>query len=500
MRRQPHPVIGLSEGLDASMQPSLLTDLKSPSLKEVYFHKGILKKDFGFSVFASTLAERPMLLYTYIQSTGTRILIAVTVDKAYQYNTTTEVWDLIADSTVFTGDEDDRFNACTMNDLFIVTNGKDAIQKWTGAAWAVLGGLTLIKADLAVPFYTYLLLLNTLEDGTRCPFRVRWSDTADPETWSGGNSGFFDMSDTQDVIIGWGMIHDRLYIFKDSSIWEVYYVGGSDIFKYRNVIKGTGTRSAGSIVNIEEILIFLGDDNFYKFDGAHTTPIGNEVVPIVCQAEGKEVNSKMLHRVSSTYSVITRDYKIALPTISNEPELILKYDLKTGVWTRRNKQYTTCFGLDYASDRTAWGAATGTWGGGDWDKAWDFQSIPPETPLVLYGLSTGVFHKDDRVTKSTETLVWESKDFVFGQASRITGFHISAKGDDFEMSHSFDAGLTWSINVILSPDSLEFTDLFYPMNDTTVQVRVRLRTSNENLEVRWVIPWFVKRKRSKEAY
>ena len=72
--------------------------------------------------------------------------------------------------------------------------------------------------------------------------------------------------------------------------------------------------------------------------------------------------------------------------------------------------------------------------------------------------------------------------------------------DDFEMSHSFDGGLTWSINVVLSPDSLEFTDLFYPMNDTIIQVRARLRTSNENLEVRWVIPWFVKRKRSKEAY
>ena len=136
MRRQPHPVIGLSGGLDVSADPVFLTDQKSPNLREVYYHKRMLKKEFGFHVFGSgrVLPERPMMFAPYRQLDGDLYLVTLTVDKAYEYDATNDEWDFITDSDVWTGDEDDRFDSCVMNDLFLVTNGKDAVQKWTGAA------------------------------------------------------------------------------------------------------------------------------------------------------------------------------------------------------------------------------------------------------------------------------------------------------------------------------------------------------------------------------
>lgn len=501
MRRQPHPVIGLTGGLDVSADPVFLTDMKSPNLREVYYHERMLKKDYGFDVFGDTLADRSMRFANYKQLDGTEYLICLTVDDAQEYTLATNTWGQVTGSNNFTGDEDDRFDHTVMNDLLIVTNGKDALYKWDGTTWAVLGDLTSpsIQSKLVNTFYNYCILGHTIEDGTTCPHRIRWGDTADPEDWTSGNFGFFDVNDTQDYLVQLAMLGDRLYIFKEASIWEIYHVGGTDIFKYRNVINGIGTRSAGSVVNVRDRLLFLGEDNFYSFDGSNITPIGDDVVNLVTSAESKIVNTSMLGRAPGAYSVATHDYIVILPTEGDEPELLLRYNLDAKNWTRRDKQYVTCLGLDSMADRTPWNSAVGTWDSGSWDVPWDRLSLPPGTPAVIYGLTTGVTHKDDRATKSTNQLVWESKDFLFGHAARITGVSIQALGGPFLLAYSLDGGLTWSSEVTLTPDVTEFSEMFKGYSLTTQKIRFRIRTSNETLEIKWIEPWYIPRKRSKSV-
>ena len=499
MRRQPHPVVSPTGGLDVSLDPVFLTDQKSPNLREVYYHKGIVKKEFGFLTFSDTLADRPMAFANYKQLDGTEYLVCLTVDDAQEYDTTNDEWDLIANSDNFTGDEDDRFDWTVMNDLLITTNGKDAIYKWDGTTWAVLGDLAAIQAKLVSQFYTYCILGHTIESGTTCPHRIRWSDTADPEDWTSGLFGFFDINDTQDQIVQLAMLGDRIFVFKEESIWEIYHVGGTDVFKYRNVIMGTGTRCPGSVVHIRGVLVFLGDDDFYSFDGSYVTPIGQDITALVTESQTKIVNTSKLNRAPGVYDVATHNYVVVLPTESDEPDLVLKWDVRNKVWTRRDKQNVPCLGLDRATDRTTWDSAVGTWDGGSWDIPWDRLSLPPGTPQVLYGLDTGVTHKDDRATKSTNRLVWESKDFLFGHASRITGVSIQAKGDPFDLGYSLDGGVTWSGDDTLTPDVTEFKELFQGYNLTTQKIRFRIRTSNETLEVKWIEPWHIQRKRSKSV-
>ena len=500
MRRQANPVIDVTGGLSTAYDPARIEDKYSPSLQVVRWHKGRLHKAFGSLSFANQLGEVPMHMYTYRQIDGDRYFVCTTVDKAYYYNVSTNQWTFITSSDVFTGDEDDLFCMTTCEDTLIVTNGKDAIQKWDGSSWAALGGLSSpsIQAKFVVPFYNCLFLLNTIEIGTSTPFRVRWSDVGDMEEYDESTTlaGYFDIMDTQDHVVAGIVLGDSLYVLKENSIWEIYYTGGTDMFKYRSVIQGVGTQSPHSLHSFGETCGFYGTDNVYEFDGSTAEPIGDHIYNLLYQTEDRITNQGKLNRVRGSYDYHNRLYRLAVPTTTDRPDTEFIYDREVGSWSRRSRQ-VQCYGFNEATSPTLWSAATGTWTGGSWDSSWLKRGLPEDTPTLVFGSYDQYTYEEDRVELSTELLVWETKDFIFGQSFRLPGVDLHSKGTTIDVSYSTDGGFSWSAETTLNiPSEVYYDDAKYPLNITCEQIRFRLRTRETAFSLAWISPWYISRKRS----
>ena len=491
-RRKPMPATDLTGGLNLGKDPIYLTDKESPNLLLVRFHKGLIKKMWGQGAFASLTTERVMDIYTYKQYDADEYLICCGVDHAYQY--TAGAWAKISGAgPVFTGDASNIFFTTTFNNLFHVTNGKDLVQAWDGTTWTTPAAN--IITQFMVPFYSRLVTFNTTEGGAAYPSRLRWSIIG-ASTMTGTGSGAIDILDTQGAGTGLAVLGDRLFVFKEDSIWECYYVGGTDVFKVRKIIDKIGTFAGKTIVNTGGYLCFFGSDDIYVFDGSQAVPIGSNLYPYLFETSERIINSKMLNRAVAVYDYESKNYICALPTISSDdPYLLLYYDLNGKVFSRRYKSVTS---LGFYTDRaggTTWTAAVGAWTAAAWATPWRTGALPLGMPTLLFGGSTGTMEREDKITKSDELLTWESKDFIVAHNSRFVEVRYLAKGDPFEVSYSYDGGIVWTDPKTLTPLTDELAEVVDELNDETMKFRVRIRTLQQDFELAWIEPWYIPRAR-----
>lgn len=340
MRKRPYPVTQLTKGLDVSVDASFLTDQDSPNLEMVRFHRGLVKKDLGFKAFAS-LPERVMLIDTYYKLDGSSYLMALTLDECYQYDPGEEIFERVSGGgPEFTGDEDDIFHSISYNDLFIVTNGNDNIKYWDGSIFGDLAG-SPPKAKNLTAFYDHLILGHTIEAGVDYPLKIQWSVIGDPTDWTGAGSGYFHLSDTPDWVIGFALLGDRLYVFKERSIWEITHVGGTDVFSAQLIMEGIGTIIPGAITSLGDEILFYGQDNFYLFDGSNLTGVGDKIFPYLYETGLKKVNLSKLPRAPSVYVEELGDFWVVPPTSGDEPDWFIKYNIFDKNWTQRDIQEDT---------------------------------------------------------------------------------------------------------------------------------------------------------------
>jgi hypothetical protein len=461
----------------------------------IRFHKGIMKKMWGNSTLASLpSSERAMELYYYQQYDSDEYLICCGIDHAYKLYT--GAWTKISTAgPVFTGDSSNIFHSTTFNNLYLVTNGKDVVQKWDGSTWADMTGSIICK--VMVPFYSRLVVGNTIESGTAYPSRLRWSIIGTSETWTGTGSGAIDMLDTQDAITALCILGDKLFIFKEESIWECYYVGGTDIFRVRKVIDKIGTVASKSVINVGSFIIFYGNDDIYVFDGVQAVPVGTNMSPYLYETSDRVVSNTYLYKAISVYDSETNEYIVALPTLDNsEPNLLIFYNLNNKVFSKRIL-VCSCLGLykDKAGS-VIWSAATSAWNGGAWGIPWRQGYLPQGLPTVLYGGITGVVTREDKIVKSSELLTWESKDFVVSHNSRFVEFRYLAKGSPFSVAYSYDSGVNWTDDVTLTPSTTELAEVIHYVNISKFKVRIRIRTYGTDFEMIWIEPWYISRARS----
>ncbi len=505
MRKKAYPVSRLTGGLDLSLDAMLITDSQSPNLELVRFHKGILKKDLGFLDFANTLSEVPMHMDTFYEVDGTEHLMCWSVDYTYRYSSGS--WTKITGCNTWTGDEDNIFYSVIMPDsagtlIIISGNGKDAPQKWDGTTWAALGGW---GAGNVIPWYlitfrNYLISIGSTESGTQCPFRIRWSNTADPENISSGLAKFFDLVDTVDWCVGAVLMEDRCLIIKERSIWELIHIGGADVFEARLVIDGVGSYCIKSVISLGSEIIFFGSDDVYLFDGVQLESIGTQMFPLFYDTETKIVNHSKIHRACAIYVEELAEYWLCLPTSGETSDWLVKYNFDNKAWSQRDLQ-VNCWGY-YSAQETpdVWTDWSSAWNSGDYDEPWRRKALPGSAPITLYGDHSKKFYQDDRLEPSSGEMIWESKDWLFAHGERILEIRYYVRGDDFEVCYSTDGGLSYSTWETLSPDSNVFKECVQYLNFTCQTFRVKIRTSDNNFELKWIEPWYIPRQRSKELF
>ena len=502
MRKKAHLVAGLVQGLNVSLDPSLIKDTESPNLKEVRFDHGLVRKELGSSLFGSGLPlDGPIMLFDAFYTEGGSINTLVVTNKwVYKFDSITNTYTKKNPLQAFTGGSDDLFCSVTTldkngTDIFLLTNGKDDIMKWDGGGgnFVALGGLSGIQASLMIPFQNRLILANTIESGYRSPRRIRWSIVGDPETWSGTGSGFIELVDTVDWITGMVIGKGKLFIFKERSIWELIYVGGTKVFELAMRIDGIGTHAPESLVTLGEEILFFGTDNIYLYDGFDLEPLASQIYPYLYESGRKIVNSARLAKSPAVYIEELGEYWLVVPTSGDNPDTIFKYDFDSKSWAMGYQQINA-FGFYYAATEKTWSQLVGSWNAQTW--IWVPKALPSGAPTTLIGTYDGYVYEDDRLTKSTKEMLFETKDWIFGYAQRIVEVRIQARGGPFNVSYSMNQGDTWSSPKTFSLSS-EFKEYILYLNETCKYFRVRVVSTAQDLDIKWIEINYVPRAQSK---
>lgn len=488
----------LIDGLDTSKPGEYLKDSASPSTQNFFVDRGLLTKRAGGSTLGASLGEEIMAGVELVRE-GTNYNVRIGLDTMQRYDVGSSAWVTIS-HTPFTGTTADLFDVAipllSGKQVLIVANGVDALRQWTGS-----GNTTDLAGSPPVPkfvqeYQSYLVCAN-IQGGTDIDTRVQWSDTANIENWSTGNSGERDLEEDGGDITGLNLFGNSLSIHKLTSIYLGYLVGTNSVFRFERKATGAGTCANSSIVNLPTgEQIFLGTDGLRIFNGSTAplidSPINDEI------RDG--LNSAFRHKAWGLLVKELDEAWIGVPIGSQETgETVYKFNYVNRVMYKDTRTNANFAWKASQSNSITWDDALGTWD--SQTDRWNETSLTAGTPLIYIGSNTGQTLYVNSLASSDDGVAfnafWETKDFEDENEKRLCRWEqleLWAKGGTVKLEYSVNAGQTWT-EVSNSPYTL---DGDFPLDSSpivfyfdVISSQIRFKFSNEASDGSLVIKQFI---------
>lgn len=133
------------------------------------------------------------------------------------------------------------------------------------------------KAKAMAQYNNYLFLGNVTVNASVEKSRILWCNIKDDLTWLG--TSFIDIARNDgQQIIKIIVLGDRLVVFKERSIYNVFFTGDADIpFTVQEANSNVGTVAQFSVQEIENGLIFLSYDGFYYYDSNNSYKLSLQI-------------------------------------------------------------------------------------------------------------------------------------------------------------------------------------------------------------------------------
>jgi hypothetical protein len=189
----------------------------------------------------------------------------------------------------------------------------------------------------------WVMVANTYDsiNGNQ-PQRVQWCAIDDPTTWpqEGSNQEAQVMAGSQIIpgVQGWatGIVGNLGNadgaVFFERAIWRIIFQGSPTIFGFYIAEGARGCPAPRSIVQMGALAYYLGEDGFYAFDGANSTPIGLDRVDKTFWAN---VNETYLNNVIGAADPVNRVIMWLYPSNSSSsgvPDSLLVYNWALNKW------------------------------------------------------------------------------------------------------------------------------------------------------------------------
>lgn len=162
------------------------------------------------------------------------------------------------------------------NDLMLITNGVDAIQKFDPSSPSATADL-----DASAPTARFLAVVRgfvvagyTASD----PLRVAWSDNGTPTTWTAGTgeAGFQILATGGDItgIVGgeYGLI------LQENRIVRMTYTADDAVWQFDEITADIGCIAPWSVATYGRLTFFLSNRGWMATDGVTVEAIGSEKV------------------------------------------------------------------------------------------------------------------------------------------------------------------------------------------------------------------------------
>ena len=216
----------------------------------------------------AALPAAPVGGATFVSPAGETIIIAGTATNLY-------TGAVLGWSSIASGFTATRWRFAQFGGLGIATNANDVMQKidLTTLTVSALGGTPPRFEALAVVGKGFLV--GTVMNGD--VLTLAWCAAFNAELWDFG----YDQSDYQTLPTG-GRINgifsgEAGLILQRDRLVAMDYVGGNQVFDFREVSSNVGCVSVHSVAQWGNLGFFLSDEGFMQWDGG-LTAIGDEII------------------------------------------------------------------------------------------------------------------------------------------------------------------------------------------------------------------------------
>ncbi len=330
-----------SGGLNSSAGPLSLKDNEASNLQNIDFNRfGSIVKRKGYTALnTSAITSTPDidgLHWFEFNSSGTltRKLVCFAGAKFYKMDALDGTWDDATNGQTVTATN--HWDFCNFLDEVYMTNNVDAPLVWDGAGTSSLTTMTvptnLTDAKYVEKFNNYLFLANVMVDSTRHNSRIYWSTIKDTSSWSA--TAYIDvaMNDGQEIT-GFKVLGDRLVIYKNRSIYNLFFTGDNDV-PFVLPDGGKSNSSVGCAIgySIQEVNnghVFLSTDGFYFYDGNNSHKMSDRVTRTYL-----DMNNTRLDLARSCVNRSKSRYMCALPSGSEtENDRVFVWDWYNNAWS-----------------------------------------------------------------------------------------------------------------------------------------------------------------------
>lgn len=160
----------------------------------------------------------------------------------------------------------------------IANDGTSIPQVWTPGLANTCESLTAwpsISCKVLRPFKDFLFALRITDTGTYYPRLMRWSDRAAqgalPLSWDYSDptnqAGINELGQTGDLLVDAVPLRDSLIIYKEFNTWSADYIGGKDIFSFRQLFSQIGMLTENCAITFGSSQLVLTDNDLVLHNG-----------------------------------------------------------------------------------------------------------------------------------------------------------------------------------------------------------------------------------------
>lgn len=125
------------------------------------------------------------------------------------------------------------------------------------------------------PYKDQLIALGVTKAGTFYPTMVRWSDFGFygdvPASWDPGDPAFSAgeniVNGMEQAIVDGYTLRDSFILYCTTSVWEMQFVGGNDIFQFRRLFDDQGVIAPNCVVRVGGLHYVFDRSDIYVHDG-----------------------------------------------------------------------------------------------------------------------------------------------------------------------------------------------------------------------------------------
>lgn len=345
----------------------------------------------------------PYGLHLFDSST-TRFGVAVGLSAVAAHDGTTEssitgVWPA--------GTADDKITGGPYQGSLILNNGAGDPVYWNGNTASTCAALTGWpagwKAKSVRPFGDYIFALNLYRSSTWEPHSYAWSDVGQPGGLPTDWTAADDNQAGDNFVVSSGRIVDGIahgeafYIFKDTSVWEIRWIGGNAVFS-RAKVGGSGMLAANCGVSTPRGMVVLTPGDVVVHNGLQEQSIANGRVR---DSIFRRMNRERYERCFVTMNPSKSEVLICFPTTGRDwPDVAEVWNWEENTWSTRRLPSVTCgaYGQIAApTDSDDWEDRVTDWPGAGLDVWLTQRYGENDARLVLgtYASGIGLFDQGD---------------------------------------------------------------------------------------------------------